>query len=58
MIADEIDEISCASNTIGSFKDTCKISCNQECGGRKCIIFINWYRYDHNKRFLIFEDVN
>ena len=35
MIDDEIEEISCASNTIGCFKDTCKVSCNQDCGGRK-----------------------
>jgi len=35
MIDQEIDDISCSSNTNGRFKDTCKISCNQ-CEGETC----------------------
>ena len=39
MIADEVDGISCTSNTNGNFKDTCKVSCNESCGGSVFITF-------------------
>ena len=31
MIAEEVDDISCTSNTSGTFKDTCKVTCNNPC---------------------------
>jgi len=31
MIDEEVDDISCTSNTSGTFKDTCKVTCNSPC---------------------------
>ena len=28
---EEVDDISCTSNTSGTFKDTCKVTCNNPC---------------------------
>ena len=42
---------SCTPATRGKIKDSCKVSCNQPCGGKYIKIYrLKWYERKHQSR--------